>query len=64
MLFRSVAAPTLFFSHAPLTVGSYLPSAEGLRQSWYAIYELLGIAWYRLRYQEPLTDSMPASDAR
>lgn len=59
-----VAAPTLFFSHAPLTASSYLPSAEGLRQSWYAIYELLGIAWYRLRYHEPLTDSGLASDAR
>jgi len=21
-----------------------------LRQSWYAIYELIGIAWYRWRY--------------
>jgi uncharacterized SAM-binding protein YcdF (DUF218 family) len=59
-----VAAPTLFFSHAPLAVGSYLPSAEGLRQSWYAVYELLGIAWYRLRYHDPLPDIGPASDIR
>ena len=59
-----VAAPTLFFSHAPLTPGAFLPSAEGLRQSWYAIYELLGIAWYRLRYHEPVTDTEPATDIR
>lgn len=44
------AAPTLFFSTPTLGVGAYLPSAEGLRLSWYAIYELLGIAWYRWRY--------------
>ncbi|SMP69362.1 YdcF family protein [Noviherbaspirillum suwonense] len=59
-----VAAPTLFFSYAPLTVGSYLPSAEGLRQSWYAVYELLGIAWYRLRYHEPVESSATSSDMR
>lgn len=59
-----VAAPTLFFSQAPVTAGSYLPSAEGLRQSWYAIYELLGIAWYRLRYHDPLPDSPAPVDAR
>ena len=45
-----VAAPTLFFSHPPLGLSAFLPSAEGLRQSWYAIYELIGIAWYRWRY--------------
>ena len=49
-----VAAPTLFFSYAPLTAGAWLPSAEGLRLSWYAIYELFGIAWYKLRYQNPI----------
>ena len=59
-----VAAPTLFFSHAPLTVGAYLPSAEGLRESWYAIYELLGIAWYGLRYHDPLPGTRPVSDVR
>ena len=59
-----VAAPTLFFSHAPLTVSAYLPSAEGLRQSWYAVYELLGIAWYRLRYHESVPDAGSPSDIR
>src|SRR5205085_430377 len=56
-----VAAPTLFFSHVPLTPASFLPSAEGLRQSWYATYELVGIAWYRLRYHGPLPDTGPTS---
>lgn len=59
-----VAAPTLFFSHAPLTAGAYFPSAEGLRQSWYAVYELLGIAWYRMRYHDPLPESAAPSDSR
>ena len=59
-----VAAPTLFFSHTPLTVSAYLPSAEGLRQSWYAVYELLGIAWYRLRYHESVPDAGSPSDIR
>lgn len=62
--FDVVAAPTLFFSHAPLTVGAWLPSAEGLRQSWYAIYELLGIAWYRFRYHDPAPDAEPVADTR
>jgi uncharacterized SAM-binding protein YcdF (DUF218 family) len=56
-----VAAPTLFFSHAPLSASSFLPSAEGLRQSWYAMYELLGIAWYRVRYHDPLPDTDPGT---
>lgn len=59
-----VAAPTLFFSMAPLTIASYLPSAEGLRQSWYAVYELLGIAWYRLRYHDPLPEPAAPADIR
>ena len=45
-------------------LGLVLPSAEGLRQSWYAIYELLGIAWYGLRYHDPLPDTRPVSDIR
>ncbi|RYE79912.1 MAG: YdcF family protein [Oxalobacteraceae bacterium] len=59
-----VAAPTLFFSHPPLTAAAFLPSAEGLRQSWYAVYELLGIAWYRLRYHEPVGDIGASGDIR
>lgn len=44
-----VAAPTMFFSRTP-GPASLWPSAEALRQSWYAIYELTGIAWYGVRY--------------
>lgn len=44
-----VDAPTMFFTTRPLGPGAWIPSAEGLRRSWYAIYELIGSAWYRLR---------------
>ena len=44
-----VEAPTMFFSREPLSAHAFIPSAEGMRRSWYASYELLGIAWYRLR---------------
>lgn len=45
-----VSAPTLFFSRQPLPLHSWVPSPEGMRRSWYALYELIGIAWYRLRW--------------
>jgi uncharacterized SAM-binding protein YcdF (DUF218 family) len=45
-----VSAPTMFFGDQPLSFWSWVPSAEGLRRSWYAVYELLGIAWYRVRF--------------
>lgn len=44
-----ISAPTMFFSAQPRQYAGWIPSAEGMRRSWYAIYELLGIAWYRLR---------------
>ena len=44
-----VSAPTIFFSHQPQPLSAWIPSAEGMHRSWYAVYELLGIAWYRLR---------------
>lgn len=42
-------APTMFFGDQARGAGAWVPSAEGLRRSWYASYELNGIAWYRLR---------------
>lgn len=48
--FDVLAAPTMFFSEQPRGIASALPSAEGMRRSWYAIYELLAIGWYRLRF--------------
>jgi uncharacterized SAM-binding protein YcdF (DUF218 family) len=44
-----VDAPTMFFGRQVLSPGAWVPSAEGLRRSWYAIYEWTGIIWYRLR---------------
>jgi uncharacterized SAM-binding protein YcdF (DUF218 family) len=44
-----VSAPTMFFSQQPLSVHTWFPSAEGMRRSWYASYELIGMVWYRLR---------------
>ena len=39
----------MFFSRGPLQIDALLPDAEGMRLSWYAIYEWLGLAWYRIR---------------
>jgi len=47
-----VEAPTMFFSDQPMSYRAWIPNAEGMRRSWYAIYELIGIAWYRVRVQE------------
>lgn len=44
-----VSAPTMFFSGRAQGLGAWIPSAEGTRRSWYAIYELLGLGWYRVR---------------
>jgi uncharacterized SAM-binding protein YcdF (DUF218 family) len=44
-----VEAPTLFFSAQPLAWNAWIPTAEGMRRSWYAVYELLGLVWYRAR---------------
>lgn len=45
-----VSAPTMFFGNQPQRLGAWMPSAEGMRRSWYAVYELIGIAWYRVRF--------------
>jgi uncharacterized SAM-binding protein YcdF (DUF218 family) len=44
-----VSAPTMFYGDQARSFSAWVPSAEGMRRSWYALYELLGIAWYRLR---------------
>ncbi len=46
---RVTSAPTLFFSRDEIGIFSYLPSAEGLRRSHYAMYEWLGLVWYWLK---------------
>jgi len=47
---RAIPAPTMFFSAESLGVFDFLPSAEHLRESYYATYEWIGLAWYALRY--------------
>jgi uncharacterized SAM-binding protein YcdF (DUF218 family) len=44
-----VAAPTMFFGTGSIGFLDFLPSAEGLRRSYYAIYEWLGLIWYWAR---------------
>jgi uncharacterized SAM-binding protein YcdF (DUF218 family) len=44
-----VDAPTVFFSGQARSIHAWVPSAEGMRRSWYAMYELIGLAWYRMR---------------
>jgi len=44
-----VEAPTMFFRDQAKGPGAWLPSAEGMRRSWYAVYEWIGIAWYQVR---------------
>ena len=47
--FDVVAAPTMFFGSGSIGPFDLLPSAEGLRLSYYAIYEWLGLGWYWVR---------------
>jgi uncharacterized SAM-binding protein YcdF (DUF218 family) len=44
-----VSAPTMFFGRQPLSVHAWVPGAEGMRRSWYATYEWIGLVWYRVR---------------
>lgn len=44
-----VDAPTIFFSNQKSSLQAWVPSPEGMRRSWYAVYELIGNFWYRLR---------------
>lgn len=44
-----VDAPTVFLGGRATSINAWVPSAEGMRRSWYASYELIGLAWYRVR---------------
>ena len=44
-----VNAPTMFFSKQAQGSSSWVPGAEGMRRSRYALYEWMGSIWYRLR---------------
>jgi len=39
----------MFFGDQARSSSAFVPSAEGMRRSWYALYELIGLAWYRVR---------------
>ncbi|KQV82492.1 hypothetical protein ASD15_10775 [Massilia sp. Root351] len=43
-----VAAPTMFRAWGPVSASSFLPRADALASSYYAAYEWIGLAWYRL----------------
>lgn len=42
-------APMYFQSGSPLTLLDFLPSVQGLENSRYALHEIIGDIWYRLR---------------
>jgi uncharacterized SAM-binding protein YcdF (DUF218 family) len=44
-----VPAPTMFFATGPVGFLDFVPTAEGLRRSCYALYEWLGLLWYWTR---------------
>jgi len=47
-----IAAPTYYMtSRKPYDARSFLPDADVLADSSWALHEYLGIAWYRLRYR-------------
>ena len=56
-----VDAPTMFFRDQALGPGAWVPSAEGMRRSWYAIYELIGIVWYDMRVHRKVAASGPVA---
>ncbi|WP_377704897.1 YdcF family protein [Pseudoduganella sp. UC29_71] len=44
-----IAAPTMFRAWGPMSAGSFLPRADALESSYYAVYEWIGLAWYRIK---------------
>lgn len=44
-----VAAPTMFLGSGFIAPADFAPSAEGLRRSYYALYEWTGLLLYRVR---------------
>jgi uncharacterized SAM-binding protein YcdF (DUF218 family) len=45
-----VPSPTAEDASPKLSVAAFLPQVPALLQSYYALHELIGLAWYRLRY--------------
>jgi uncharacterized SAM-binding protein YcdF (DUF218 family) len=45
-----VPSPTPAGGSPPLSMGAFLPQVPALLESYYALHELIGLAWYRVRY--------------
>ena len=45
-----VPAPTAQDRELSFSVSSFLPQVPALKDSYYALHELIGLGWYRLRY--------------
>ena len=52
---HAIPAPTGIPVAVPTKVGDFLPSPSGLQESYWAIYEILGGALYRMMYREGTT---------
>ena len=48
--FAVMPAPTVFLSQTEVDLFSFLPSAMALERSTLVIHEIMGRAWYKLRY--------------
>lgn len=48
--FEVTPAPTMFLSEKPVGPLFFVPGVENLRESCYAVYEWLGLAWYAVRF--------------
>lgn len=53
----AIPAPASRISVVPLTLTSLRPTASALEQSYYALYERIGLLWYRLRLNGPQASS-------
>jgi uncharacterized SAM-binding protein YcdF (DUF218 family) len=49
---KPIAAPTAFesWSGEGIGINDFLPSAKGVQKTAYAVHEILGNFWYRIRY--------------
>jgi uncharacterized SAM-binding protein YcdF (DUF218 family) len=45
-----IPSPTAEDRSSPLSVAAFLPQIPALVKSYYALHELIGLAWYRVRY--------------
>jgi uncharacterized SAM-binding protein YcdF (DUF218 family) len=45
-----IPAPVAGEANIPQTAAAFLPQVPALLESYYALHELIGLAWYRVRY--------------